>query len=139
MKDKKLLILIVLGIAAIISLIYGITSQKKTEQPSAKTAKVSAKKRKKPEGKIVPKKRQMATTEHATWAKSPFVQKSVQGMAAGLSLQGIIWDEKNPKAMINGVIVKKGDTIQGNTVVEIRKQSVVLNDGERDFLIKLGN
>ena len=42
MKDKKLLILIVLGIAAIISLIYGITSQKKTEQPSAKTAKVES-------------------------------------------------------------------------------------------------
>lgn len=43
-----------------------------------------------------------------------------------LNLQGIVWDEIQPNAVINGEVVAKGDKISGYIVQEVRKDRVVL-------------
>jgi len=48
-----------------------------------------------------------------------------------------MWSEKNPGAMINDTIVKNGDRIGDNTVIEIRQDKVILSDGTKDFELKL--
>ena len=58
-------------------------------------------------------------------------------MSSSLSLNGIIWDKKNPKAMLGDAFVKKGDTVGGNKVVDIKKDRVILNDGSKDFELNL--
>ena len=56
----------------------------------------------------------------------------------GLSLNGIVWDEENPKAIINGAIIGIGDKLGVNTIVDIKKDRVILNDGAADFELILG-
>ena len=52
-----------------------------------------------------------------------------------LILQGIIWDENQPNAVINGEIVAKGDNIRGFIVQEIKKDRVVLmKNGKKKLL-----
>lgn len=54
-----------------------------------------------------------------------------------LQLSGIVWDKISPTAIINGRIVDKGDKILGNVVVEIKQDRIILNDGSRNFELKL--
>jgi len=53
-------------------------------------------------------------------------------------LSGIMWDKEQPLAIINDIVVKKGDTVGGNIVVKIEEDRVILNNGESDFELKLG-
>ena len=49
-----------------------------------------------------------------------------------MRLEGIVWDAKNPYAIIDGEIRTAGDSVQGFTVKEIRKDKVTLEkDGQR--------
>jgi len=54
-----------------------------------------------------------------------------------LSLTGIVWDKENPVAIINGRIVKVGNTVSGNTVLAINPSNVILSDGNRTIELKL--
>ncbi|MDD5044320.1 MAG: hypothetical protein PHH69_06970 [Candidatus Omnitrophica bacterium] len=54
-----------------------------------------------------------------------------------LILCGIIWDEDSPIAIINGVIVRKGDKVGTSTVKDIEENFVLLNDGNKDYKINL--
>ncbi|MFA5090843.1 MAG: hypothetical protein WC510_07485 [Candidatus Omnitrophota bacterium] len=72
--------------------------------------------------------------------RDPFAQgkKGQEGASSySLALTGIIWDEENPLAIINDRIVKTGDKVSLNNVVAIKQESVVLNDGTKDFELKL--
>lgn len=64
------------------------------------------------------------------WIRDPFQfpqKKTVTKTGvAGLILTGIIYDKELPVAVINDVIVHKGDTIEGAVVKEIGSNSVVL-------------
>lgn len=52
-----------------------------------------------------------------------------------ISLNGIMWSEENPLAIINNIIVKVGDKIDNNEVIEIKKEEVILEkDGQRYIL-----
>lgn len=53
------------------------------------------------------------------------------------SLHGIVWDEEQPTAIINNTIVKIGSVIVGHTVIEIKKESVILSDGTDFFEIRI--
>ena len=64
------------------------------------------------------------------------VQVSVTGRR--LVLDGIAWDRKSPRAVVNDRIVAVGDEVGGSTVVEIRKDRVILNNGAADFELRLG-
>ena len=55
----------------------------------------------------------------------------------GLNLTGIIYDEESPVAVINDVIVKKGDVVEGVTVLEIRRESVVLEKEDKSYTLEL--
>ena len=52
-------------------------------------------------------------------------------------MNGIIWNKTKPKAMIGDAIVVKGDTIGANKVVDIQPNRVILNDGTKDFELKI--
>lgn len=58
--------------------------------------------------------------------------------AATISLTGILWDKHKPMAIINGRIVKAGDRVAGCNVIGIKENSVVLNDGAKEFDLKIG-
>lgn len=82
--------------------------------------------------------RQARRSEYASWGRNPFLTKEIFLQKKTLGLSGVIWDSTNPRAIIDNTIVGVGDSVSGARVVEIRKSSVVLNDGERDFELELG-
>jgi hypothetical protein len=74
-----------------------------------------------------------------SWGRCPFSGK-IYAEAEGrqdLELSGIMWSPKKPLAVINNRVVKVGDKIFGSTVIEIRKDKVILNNGSADFELKL--
>lgn len=73
--------------------------------------------------------------ENLSWGGDPFILgragKTQAGPLSGITLIGIIWDEKNPCALINNEVVKIGDKIDDCTVIEIRQDSVtVIKQGQ---------
>ncbi len=74
------------------------------------------------------------------WGRDPFTfQETVTSVvkAVNLTLKGILWDEKNPKAIINDKTLVKGDTIYGYSVEEIRPRSVILKTGEKNIELQI--
>ncbi|HTL70517.1 MAG TPA: hypothetical protein VL404_04410 [Candidatus Eisenbacteria bacterium] len=73
------------------------------------------------------------------WKRDPFLSEaSASAVASRLKLDGIVWDEKAPYAMINGKVVKVGDTIEGYRILEIKPGAVVLwSDGGQFNELKL--
>jgi len=72
------------------------------------------------------------------WVRCPFCGKLyIDGGGGVVALSGILWDKKEPKAVINGEIVGIGDKISNYSVVDIDKNIVVLNDGSKDIEISL--
>lgn len=55
----------------------------------------------------------------------------------GLRLKGIAWDDKNPKTIINDIILSKGDKIGDSIIISIEPEKVILNDGAADFELQL--
>lgn len=132
MQDKKVLALIILVIFAIISLIHGITAPAKRKIRTAASSKTES---------LLPAKgsfgveRRAKRTKFTSWKRSPFVPSGMT--STELILNGIIWNKTRPKAMIGDAIVVKGDRIAQNTVVDIKPDRVILNDGTKDFELKL--
>lgn len=133
MKDKKIVILIILGIAAVISLVYGLTSSPKARPApvvtqdtgqSSKTAPLTA----------ASIKRRAARTRFSSWKRSPFQATAAPAASSNLILNGIVGG-RSPKAMIGDSLVGVGDKIGNNTVVAIKSDRVVMNDGTKDFEI----
>jgi len=54
-----------------------------------------------------------------------------------LSLKGIAWDETEPLALINDLLVKEGDTIQGARIVKIDFDGIAVRYHSKKFVIKL--
>jgi len=135
MENKKVTLVIILGIAAVFSLYYGITSTPKGKStlPPEESAVYSAGGNLLP-GIAVPAKRQARKTEFKTWGRNPFLPG---GTAAVLDLSGILWDEEAPKAIISGNIVAVGEKVEGNTVVDIRPDRVILNNGNTTIELRL--
>lgn len=59
-----------------------------------------------------------------------------EGKTFGLRLEGIVWDETQPMAMINGRIVEEGDKIEGVRVVKILKTAVEIEKDGQHYSIK---
>ncbi len=57
--------------------------------------------------------------------------------ARELILSGIAWDQDNPSAIINNKIVAIGQEVDGNTVVDIKENRVILNDGDHNFELRI--
>lgn len=132
MQNKKIIILIILGIAAVISLFYGMFASSKAGR-NVILKKIS-----------VPQEfayltRNAKKTAYSSWSRDPFSASSapIKGYR-GFVLSGIMWDKESPTAIINDNIVKIGDKISGNAVVDIKQDRVILSDGIKDFELKLG-
>ncbi len=137
MKNKKVVIAIILCIGAVISLIYGLTAGSKTRRKPSSEA-VSVHEAALPARPITSTKRRAAKTDFDSWSRNPFAPKKTSDkVVVKLTLSGIIWDDKEPKALINDVVVGIGDKIDENTVVEIEQNRVILNDGTEDIVLTL--
>lgn len=126
MKDKKLIILIILGAAGIFSLIYGIAVPVKGKggipfSPEGIYPVDNVK-----SGELLsPMKRRAKRTNFPSYKRDIFSLNS--NGSSGLT--GIIWDERSPRAIIDDIVVGVGEKVGKNTVVEIKKDMVILNDG----------
>lgn len=138
MRDAKTKLLLVLGAAAIASLVYGIvtpgTSRKKVRTRPEAAFETSI-----PLQALQPAQRVYSRGQFEAWAKSPFIEPNTDtgNKLAKLTLNGIVWDAQNPSAMINDGIVAVGDSIGGWTVVSIQPTYVTVNDGKNDLEIRL--
>jgi hypothetical protein len=47
--------------------------------------------------------------------------------AINIDIQGIIWEPVSPIALIKGVMVREGDTVEGAVVEEIRTSEIIFN------------
>jgi len=72
------------------------------------------------------------------WIRCPFSGKFyIDGGDGIVTLSGILWDDKTPKAVINSQIVGIGDDIDEYSVVDISRSSITLNNGVKDIEILL--
>lgn len=72
------------------------------------------------------------------WGRSPFLPVKTEDAkfmteSGDVELEGVMWNEKAPRAIINGRVVSVKDRVGANEVVEIKKDRVILNDG-KDFI-----
>ena len=56
---------------------------------------------------------------------------------SGVDLTGILWDKIKPLAIIDGEIVKIGSRVGNKTIVDIKRDRVILSDGAVIFELKL--
>lgn len=54
-----------------------------------------------------------------------------------LEISGIVWNTKNPQAIINDQVVVIGDTIENSKVVDIRKDGVDVIFSEKLFTLPI--
>lgn len=136
-QNKKIIILILLVILAAVSLIYGITTPPKGRDKKSATDFTSVIEEQEVltvDKNGVASKRQARKTDYLSWDRNPFSLKEICG---GLVLNGILWDEEKPVAVINNFELSVGDKIEGNVVVEIKPQAVILNNGIENFELRL--
>ena len=147
MKNKRVIIVVILGMGALISLIYGIVAPTKSGKTAPPTSVVrprspqealSANEVALPPGRVIPSKRHAAKTNFNFWGRNPFApEQAPVEAAAKLVLNGIMWDEKRPLAIIDNEVVGIGSKIGEHTVKDIKKDSVTLNDGANDLELRL--
>lgn len=86
-------------------------------------------------------KKLLEETKTLTLKRDPFSFVPIVSKDAASSnkidLSGILYDKDHPLAIINGQIVKPGDRVGVNAVINIKKDRVILNDGYKDFELKL--
>lgn len=72
------------------------------------------------------------------FSRVPFKETNVSSPKQDIfSLSGIIWDDVSPKAIVNGKIVREGDSIGGKKVIKIEKDAVVLKDKNKTYRLTL--
>ncbi|MFH1867733.1 MAG: hypothetical protein ABH843_02065 [Candidatus Omnitrophota bacterium] len=83
-----------------------------------------------------------AIDEGKAWGRDPFVPWGIMAESSdldilGIKLEGIIWDQANPTAVINGGIYQAGDSIKNINILKIKKQSLTVTDGKKEYNIEL--
>ena len=139
MKDKKLLVIIVLAVLAVVSLIYGLVAPPKSRYRSSSDSPIVSVSQGKPaSGEFVSEVRAKKRTTFASWGRNPFLFQPLAGKEAKQTvLDGIIWDSREPKAVIGGEILGVGDSIGPNKIVDIKPDKVILNDGVNNIELEL--
>ena len=62
---------------------------------------------------------------------------SSAGLRGGLSVQGIIWSDQHPLAVVDDELVAQGEAVGPYTIVEIRPDGVVARYGENTISVPL--
>lgn len=84
---------------------------------------------------------QRKTTAFQNWGRDPFALGGTTATvesSGDLVLTGIFWDEVKPYCIINGKVVKVGNEIAGFRVLEIKKDSVIVQDQDKISILRLG-
>lgn len=142
MQNKKMVVLIVLGLLAFVSLIYGVFSgsghRTSTSFHNA-VIDINTKDSSSLSENFSSVARRAKRTQYRSWKRSPFIPKGVPGAPhSKFALNGILASGKELKAMLGDAIVGKGDRVDATTtVVEVRKDRIILNDGTKDYELKL--
>ncbi len=71
------------------------------------------------------------------WIRCPFCGKLYIDDGSVVALSGILWDDKAPKAVINGKIIGIGSKVGKYRVINIDRDSVIVNDGSKNIVISL--
>jgi len=138
-KQEELLLILIVVLAIAISV--GITYDLRREIKSVHILdeKVSAKQPSLIEEQSSGKSLFLTLEEKAkriTVERDPFTKIPIDAPEEAepvLVLNGVLWDEESPSAMINEKIVAQGDTIHDHVVVEIKKDRVIVNNGMEDI------
>ncbi len=78
-------------------------------------------------------------THVSGWGRSPFELVGGGAMGAkGLALNGIVWDENFPLAMINDQVLGVGEKIDNRQIKKITRTEVTLEEQGREFILTLG-
>lgn len=136
MANKNLNVLIILSIAAVISLIYGITSSPKSRPLSGSAAVQQQRGYAENPENAAPAERKSKRSNYTAWGRNPFTPGGAASKTA-LVLNGIMWDEKKPLAIIGSEVLGVGGKIGEYAVTEIKKDSVILNNGTGDLELRL--
>ena len=140
--EKKKILLISLGAVAALIFLRGMmalsaakhkssesTNHSSAEDPSKSVASSEISMR-------LPRQR-----EGVAYGRNPFTHVEVSTPMAPSAnayiLNGIMWDNRSPQAIINNQIVGRGGRIGRDTVVDILPNKVILNDGERDLVLEV--
>lgn len=71
---------------------------------------------------------------------SPLENRSALRIPAGalsrFRLSGIVWDEKAPTCVVNGAVLRPGDTVSGYRVILITPQAVLLESQDEELLLR---
>lgn len=59
---------------------------------------------------------------------SPIVSEN--SLSSDISLTGILWDPLKPLAIIDGNVVRKGERVGSKVIMDIKRDRVILSDGE---------
>ena len=62
---------------------------------------------------------------------------SEQSLQSRVVLTGILWDKDNPLAIIDDNVVKIGERVGNKTVIDIKRDRVILSDGETPSEVRL--
>lgn len=137
--NKKWVVLIVLSLLAVLSFLHGIKASRRPQGevpatfPNASSVSASGLAAAGTAGN----NRHAPKTAYLSWGRNPFVQREI-ALRKIPFLQGVAWDEKKPKAVINGEILGVGGQVEGYRVTEIQKDRVLLNDGQQDLELRMG-
>lgn len=134
MEKKKLELLITgVGVALFILLLVSTVSKRASKTPPP--APLAEQEAGVPKTEVKEEKPQT----QAQWGRDPFSlapqQQTTQ--APGFSMTAVIWDEKNPLAVINGEVCCVGKEIDGYRVIEINNVSAVLKKGDKELVLEL--
>ncbi len=135
MKDRKLILLGVLSVLAVLSIAYGSSKAGRGVPPNANPGEAL--------GTEIPLglaalQRPEKKSHYSDWGRNPFLEKeTLVSKVVPLNLEGIAWDKENPKAVINARIVGVGEDIEGRKVVDIAQDRVIVNDGVKNEELRL--
>ena len=145
--NKKNIELIVTGVLVLIlvsAFVNSLNTIKKKKSSSSVVSTMSATSAIAVSEEQVPVKEISVLQEEETakleMRRDPFTAapiKPQETSSSSIQLNGILWDKTNPMAIINESIVKVGDRVGAYIVVSIKQDSVILNDGNRDFELRL--
>ena len=138
MRNSKVVLLIGLSVLAVLSLLYGILAPSPSRRGASSAPSASEPLPPSSEDFMFLERSARRSTMVGS-SRNPFLAERVAiEKAGGLTLRGIVWDEQNPKAVINDRIVGSGETVAGRKVVKIEQTRVILNDGTNEVELKLG-
>jgi hypothetical protein len=140
--DKKKIELIITGLAVIVLIVHisrlvdkGGSGQKAdTKKVSGEDAPVSA------QEKLAELRNYFG---QLSWKRDPFkrvtLERKIIAGDSEFTLSGIIDEGANPRAIIGGKFLTVGDKIDSYAVLRIEKDFVIVSDGRKIYLLRLGD